>query len=155
MRDKKWLVRRVDNSNDGGLLLSCEGDTERAKKRVFHCGGRTAARYRNLLFNLNRSTAKLKGEKMQTIVINVNNDVLADKVRWLLEHFKNEGLEIVSNRLFRQIALLMNTGHGMSVWPISCADLESVRRRGAGETRLFRQQSSLSCLHLISVSVSI
>jgi len=39
MRDREWLVRRVDNSNDGGLLLSCEGVTEREKNRVFHCGG--------------------------------------------------------------------------------------------------------------------
>jgi len=37
IRDKEWLVRRVDNSNDGGLLLSCEGVTEREKNRVFHC----------------------------------------------------------------------------------------------------------------------
>ena len=66
MRDREWLVRRVDNSNDGGLLLSCEGVNERKKNRVFHCGGRATARYRNVLFNLNRITAKLKGEKMQT-----------------------------------------------------------------------------------------
>jgi hypothetical protein len=33
---------------------------------------------------------------MQSITININNDKLADKVTWLLEHFKDDGLEIVS-----------------------------------------------------------
>ena len=74
-----------------------------------------AARYRNVLFNLNRITAKLKGEKMQTIVINVNNDVLADKVRWLLEHFKNEGLEIVSKEDAYDLKLLRATRNEESV----------------------------------------
>ena len=115
IRDKEWLVRRVDNSNDGGLLLSCEGVNERKKNRVFHCGGRATARYRNVLFNLNRITAKLKGEKMQTIVINVNNDVLADKVRWLLEHFQNEGLEIVSKEDAYDLKLLRATRNEESV----------------------------------------
>jgi hypothetical protein len=45
IRDKEWLVRRVDNSNDGGLLLSCEGVAEREKNRVFHCSGRATAKY--------------------------------------------------------------------------------------------------------------
>ena len=38
IRDKEWLVRRVDNSNDGGLLLSCEGVTERKKTESFIAG---------------------------------------------------------------------------------------------------------------------
>lgn len=46
---------------------------------------------------------------MQTIVINVYNDVLADKVRWLLEHFKNEGLEIVSKEDAYDLKLLKVT----------------------------------------------
>ena len=33
---------------------------------------------------------------MKSITININNAKLADKIIWLLEHFKNEGLEIVS-----------------------------------------------------------
>jgi hypothetical protein len=69
----------------------------------------------NLLFHLNRITAKLKGEKMQTIVINVNNDVLADKVRWLLEHFKSEGLEIVSKGDAYDLKLLRATRNDESV----------------------------------------
>lgn len=31
-----------------------------------------------------------------TITININNDQLAEKVNWLLEHLKNDGLEIIS-----------------------------------------------------------
>ena len=33
---------------------------------------------------------------MKTLTINIANDALVDKVMWLLEHFKNDGLEIVS-----------------------------------------------------------
>ncbi|NOQ64792.1 MAG: hypothetical protein GQ582_09800 [Methyloprofundus sp.] len=33
---------------------------------------------------------------MQSITINIKDDKLADKVTWLLEHFKGDGLEIVS-----------------------------------------------------------
>ncbi len=33
---------------------------------------------------------------MQTLTVNIQNDTLADKVVWLLEHFKNDGLEITS-----------------------------------------------------------
>ena len=33
---------------------------------------------------------------MKSITINIKNDKLLDKVTWLLEHFKNDGLEIVS-----------------------------------------------------------
>ncbi len=43
---------------------------------------------------------------MQTIIININNDILADKVTWLLEHFKNEGLEIVSKEDMDDLKLL-------------------------------------------------
>ncbi len=52
---------------------------------------------------------------MQTIVINVNNDVLADKVRWLLEHFQNEGLEIVSKEDAYDLKLLRATRNEESV----------------------------------------
>jgi hypothetical protein len=33
---------------------------------------------------------------MHSITINISNDTLLEKVTWLLEHFKNDGLEIVS-----------------------------------------------------------
>ena len=32
---------------------------------------------------------------MQSIIVNINNDKLLDKVTWLLEHLKSDGLEIV------------------------------------------------------------
>lgn len=52
---------------------------------------------------------------MQTIVINVYNDILADRVRWLLEHFRNEGLEIVSKEDAYDLKLLKATKNEESV----------------------------------------
>ncbi len=52
---------------------------------------------------------------MQTIVINVNNDLLADKIKWLLEHFKSEGLEIVSKEDAYDLKLLRATRKEESV----------------------------------------
>ncbi len=45
IRDK-GLVRRVDNSNDGGLLLSCAGVTEKGKKQSLSL---LATRYRQIM----------------------------------------------------------------------------------------------------------
>ncbi len=33
---------------------------------------------------------------MQTITVNVDNKKLAEKVTWMLNHFKDDGLEIIS-----------------------------------------------------------
>ena len=33
---------------------------------------------------------------MQSITININDDKLVDKVTWMLEHFKSDGIEITS-----------------------------------------------------------
>jgi len=46
---------------------------------------------------------------MQSITININNDKLADKIRWLLEHFKDEGLEIISKEDMDDLKLLKAT----------------------------------------------
>ncbi len=46
---------------------------------------------------------------MQSITINIDNDKLADKVTWLLEHFKSEGLEIVSKEDMDDLTLLKAT----------------------------------------------
>ena len=46
---------------------------------------------------------------MQSITINVINKQLADKVTWLLEHFKNDGLEIVSREDIDDLKLLKAT----------------------------------------------
>ncbi|MEZ4526497.1 MAG: hypothetical protein R2941_11315 [Desulfobacterales bacterium] len=52
---------------------------------------------------------------MQTIIININNEILADKVAWLLDHFKNEGLEIVSKEDTDDLKLLRNTRNEESI----------------------------------------
>jgi len=46
---------------------------------------------------------------MRSITININNDKLEDKVTWLLEHFKNDGLEIVSSEDLDDLKLLKAT----------------------------------------------
>jgi len=46
---------------------------------------------------------------MQSITININNDKLVDKVTWLLEHFKSDGLEIVSREDMDDLKLLKAT----------------------------------------------
>ncbi len=52
---------------------------------------------------------------MQSITININNDKLADKVTWLLEHFKNDGLEIVSIEDMDDLKLLKATREDASI----------------------------------------
>jgi hypothetical protein len=46
---------------------------------------------------------------MKTLTINIANDTLVDKVMWLLEHFKNDGLEIVSKEDIEDLKLLKAT----------------------------------------------
>ena len=46
---------------------------------------------------------------MQTLTINIADDTLVDKVMWLLEHFKNDGLEIVSKEDIEDLKLLKAT----------------------------------------------
>ena len=46
---------------------------------------------------------------MQTLTINITNDTLLDKVIWLLEHFKKDGLEIVSKEDIEDLKLLKAT----------------------------------------------
>jgi len=46
---------------------------------------------------------------MQTLTINIANDTLVDKVMWLLEHFKNDGLEIVSKEDIEDLKFLKAT----------------------------------------------
>ena len=48
-------------------------------------------------------------------MININNDKLADKVTWLLEHFKNDGLEIVSKEDMDDFKLLRATRNEDSI----------------------------------------
>ncbi len=46
---------------------------------------------------------------MKSLVINIENENLVDKVLWLLEHFKNDGLEIVSKEDMDDLKLLKDT----------------------------------------------
>jgi hypothetical protein len=46
---------------------------------------------------------------MQSITINIKNDQLVDKVTWLLDHFKNDGLEIISKENLDDLKSLIQT----------------------------------------------
>jgi hypothetical protein len=46
---------------------------------------------------------------MQTLTINIANDTLLDKVMWLLEHLKKDGLEIISKEDTEDLKLLKAT----------------------------------------------
>ena len=46
---------------------------------------------------------------MKTLTINITNDTLVDKLMWLLEHFKNDILEIVSQEDIEDLKLLQAT----------------------------------------------
>ena len=52
---------------------------------------------------------------MRTININIKNDTLVDKVMWLLEHFKKDGLEIVAQEDIEDLKLLSATRNETSV----------------------------------------
>lgn len=52
---------------------------------------------------------------MQTLTINIQNDMLADKVMWLLEHFKNDGLEIIEKEDIDDLKLLKATREEKSI----------------------------------------
>ncbi len=52
---------------------------------------------------------------MKSIMININNDKLVDKVTWLLDHFKNDGLEIVSSEDIDDLKLLRLTRNEGSI----------------------------------------
>jgi hypothetical protein len=46
---------------------------------------------------------------MKSIVINIENENLEEKVVWMLEHFKSDGLEIVSKEDIEDLKLLKET----------------------------------------------
>ena len=46
---------------------------------------------------------------MQTITINIKNETLTEKVLWILEHFKKDGLEISSKEDIEDLKLLKAT----------------------------------------------
>lgn len=46
---------------------------------------------------------------MQTLTINIQNESLTEKVLWMLEHFKSDGLEITSKEDLEDLKLLKAT----------------------------------------------
>lgn len=46
---------------------------------------------------------------MQSLTINIQNETLVERVIWLLDHFKNDGLEIVSKEDIEDLKLLSAT----------------------------------------------
>jgi len=52
---------------------------------------------------------------MQTLTINIQDESLAEKVLWILEHFKNDGLEIVSKEDIDDLKLLKKTREEESI----------------------------------------
>ncbi|MBN2965295.1 hypothetical protein JWV37_10920 [Sulfurospirillum sp. T05] len=52
---------------------------------------------------------------MQTLTINIQNETLAKKVLWMLDHFKNDGLEIISKEDIEDLKLLKATRDDESV----------------------------------------
>jgi hypothetical protein len=46
---------------------------------------------------------------MQSITININDDKLVDKVTWMLEHFKSDGIEITSKDDMDDLKFLKET----------------------------------------------
>ncbi len=46
---------------------------------------------------------------MQTLTINIQNESLTKKVLWMLEHFKDDGLEITSNENIEDLKLIKAT----------------------------------------------
>ena len=52
---------------------------------------------------------------MQTLTLNIKNDTLFEKIMWLLEHFKQEGLEIVSHEDLEDLKLLKATREEESI----------------------------------------
>jgi hypothetical protein len=58
----------------------------------------------NPIFYLNQGY-----ENMQSITINVKDSKLAEKVTWLLEHFQEDGLEIISKEDLDDLKLLKAT----------------------------------------------
>ena len=46
---------------------------------------------------------------MKALGINIKDDTIVDKVLWMLEHFKNDGLEIISKEDMEDLKLLKET----------------------------------------------
>ena len=52
---------------------------------------------------------------MHSITINIRDEQLVEKVTWMLEHFKGEGLEIISKEDSEDLKLLKATRNEQAV----------------------------------------
>ncbi|MBF0467874.1 MAG: hypothetical protein HQK61_03170 [Desulfamplus sp.] len=52
---------------------------------------------------------------MDTITIRINNDTLTEKVLWLLNHIKEDGLEIIINNDIEDLEFLKATRNDKSI----------------------------------------
>lgn len=88
------------------------------KKRVFWQGRRCDRREKTCWGKIKAAQEEQDFKDktaMQSITINISNDNLAEKVTWLLEHFKHDGLEIVSREDMDDLRLLKATRKEKSV----------------------------------------
>ena len=46
---------------------------------------------------------------MKSLVINIKDETIVDKVLWMLDHFKNDGLEIITKEDMEDLKLLKET----------------------------------------------
>jgi len=53
--------------------------------------------------------------EMQTLTINIHNNALVEKVVWLLEHFKHDGVEIISQDDIDDLVQLKKTRDEQSI----------------------------------------
>ena len=52
---------------------------------------------------------------MKSLVLNIQNDSVAEKVLWMLEHFKDDGIEIVSQEDLDDLKLIKDTRNDESI----------------------------------------
>ena len=52
---------------------------------------------------------------MESLTINVKDKELFEKIKWLLEHFKSEGVEIISSEDKKDLELLQKTRNEESI----------------------------------------
>ena len=52
---------------------------------------------------------------MKSLILNIQNDSVAEKVLWMLEHFKDDGLEIISRDDLDDLKLIKKTRNEESI----------------------------------------
>lgn len=52
---------------------------------------------------------------MKSLILNIQNDSVAEKVLWMLEHFKDDGLEIISKDDLDDLKVIKETRNEESI----------------------------------------